>query len=342
MKLNSINYNTNTYQKRSFGNQTAPIDNQQYVSQTPEENTDKKKRIMTGAAIAAGVLLLGVIFRKNIKKLFNKEELIKTEPPKPVEPPEVTPPAGGNEPPVMPPVEPPKFNGEKTMAEYRELVSKQKPVDSFSTLTEEEKTLWHTQDAKIRELRLALKENNISFVRKEVFSPDPTKDIEAKRAYFQSGKVANARVNEASRLDYLEMFDKYGGRYWRDKECLYSSLGDARSVLGEDSSDKALGKYIDIMDKWAQRDNTGMRDAVSIVGTFKSHAHNMNKETALKFIKVLKKTSFQQMDALSVKHAINNPIKKVKYKDEPEIKAAVEDLKKSLEIYPYQDRTHND
>ena len=262
MKLNTVNYNTNIYSNRSFGSQTAIVNDKNIASKPISEKTDAQNKVIMGTAIAGGLILLGIVFRKNIaelaKKFFKKEETPKLEPRLP-EAPKTEAPKSEIKPPE---VELPKFDGQKTLAEYRELLKEQKPFSS--SMTEEEKALWNVQDGKRMALRRELKENNVSLVEKEEFSSDPTKDIEAKRAYLISRKVNQASFNEASKLDYLEMFDKYGERILYRKEGLKSSLSDLTVIIGNNNSDKIMSKYIDIMERLAQRDNTDIRDAVHI------------------------------------------------------------------------------
>ena len=141
------------------------------------------------------------------------------------------------------------------------------------------------------------------------------------------------------------MFDKYGERIWLSEGQGSSSLSELNVIIGGINSegrkyntDNVLRKYVDIMDKLAERDNTGMRDAVHATSVFEFNAENMSKETVLKFIKVLKKTSFQQSDGLYTENALN----RTKLKDDKEVIEALADYKKSLENFPYEDRTRND
>jgi|GEM_PF-6247338 len=336
MKLNTVNYNTNIYSNRSFGSQTAIANDRNTVSKPSSEKTDNQNKVLIGTAITGGLILLGIVFRKNIaelaKKFFKKEETPKLEPKKP-EAPKTEAPKSEIKPPE---VELPKFDGQKTLAEYRELLKEQKAFSA--SMTEEEKSLWRVQDEKRRELLNKLVDNNVSLVEKEEFSSDPTKDIEAKRAYLISSKVNEASFNEASKLDYLEMFDKYGERIWIIEEQGDSSISELSSIIRGNNSDKVMSKYIDIMDRLAQRDNTGMRDAICIGVVFNSNAEKMSKETALKFIKVLKKTSFQQADGLNIELTL----KRTPLKEDKEIIEALADYKKSLENFPYEDKTFND
>ena len=63
----------------------------------------------------------------------------------------------------------------------------------------------------------------------------------------------------------------------------------------------------------------------------------MSKETFLKFIKVLKKTSYEQEDAGCAERALIWTT----FKDDKEILAAIEDLKVALKDFPYQDKSMN-
>lgn len=237
---------------------------------------------------------------------------------------------------INPPLtEPSVFDGQKVLAEYRQIRAEQKKVEELKT--EEEKALWNTQDEKIRGLFRQIIENNISLVEKKEFDLDPTKQIEEKRAYLDS--ISGASVNQASKLDYLEMFEKYGERRWTNEDQGKSTLRNLSQMIGDkNNSDKVLIKYINIMDNLAKSDNTGMRDAISISWVFEKNVQIMSKDTLLKFIKVLKKTSFQQRDA----HCAELDVKKTPFKDDAEVKEALKDYKKSLEQFPYEDRTYND
>ena len=134
------------------------------------------------------------------------------------------------------------------------------------------------------------------------------------------------------------MFGKYGTRYWIDEKSGVHSLFKLTTRIGMKPSDKVLSKYIDIMDKLAQRDNTGMRDSSSIVVALEDSVKNMSKETFLKFIKVLKKVSFQQVDAYNAE----TYLMRTNFKDDKEAISAISDLKKTLKDFPYQDKTKND
>jgi len=337
----STNFNTNLYNFKSSGVQTTPVDNRS--TNNPPAKTDNTKNIVIGSAIAVGIVIL-FLARKNISKFIKEfsnkgEKGVPTETPKTPKPTDTLPPSTPKTevPPKAPVIpEPPKFDGQKTLSEYKELLNKQK--DWPECVTEEEKTLWRTQDEKRMELRSVLKENNVSLVEKAEFSLDPTKDVEAKRAYFLSNKVGNASFNEASTLDYLDMFDKYGDRYWVDEKCGMHSLIKLSSKIGEEPSDKVLSKYIDIMDKLAQRDNAGMRDASSVMVILDYNAKNMSKETFLKFIKVFKKVSFQQGDA----YMAETYLMRTKFKDDKDVANALSDLRTSLKDFPEVDKTKND
>jgi len=344
MNLSVSNYNINKYPRTSLkSNASTSFRGTQSTNQSKDDNSSNKK-IIAGVSLVAGAALLVFIFRKNISKLFKSDELKPKDPPNP--PAELKSPKASEEPkapespkvtgePKMPEVAPPAFDGQKTLSEYRQLLQEQK---SFSELkTEEEKTLWKSQDEKRMELRRKLKENNVSLVEKKEFDPDLTKDIEAKRKYLES--ISEPAFNQASKLDYLDMFEKYGERRWIVQEQGKSTIRDLAPIVGvKDNSDIILNKYINIMDKLAQRDNTGMRDASSISFVFIKNAQIMSKETILKFIKVLKKTSFQQEDG----HYAEMVLKKTTFKDDDEVKEALKDYRKSLEQFPYKDRTIND
>jgi len=341
MKVSS-NFNTISYSFKSNGNQTNPVGSSSIEKKQENNNT---KKILIGSAIAASILVLFLV-RKNIskfaKELFNKgEKEIPTETPK--TPKQTDVPTSNPKPDIPPktpdiPPELPKFDGKKTLTEYKKLTSEQKEFSS--DMTTEEKTLWHKQEDKIRGLLNELVDNNVSLVEKAEFSLDPTKDVKVKRAYLLSSKVSGASFNEASKLDYLEMFEKYGSRYWVDEKIKTDSFTNLCSSVGHNASDKVLSKYIDIMDKLAIRDgkgNLGMRDASGVLAVLQFNSQNMSKETFLKCINVLKKTSYQQVDAIEVETALIW----TKFKEDKEVLAAIEDLKNALKDFPEIDKTMN-
>ena len=138
------------------------------------------------------------------------------------------------------------------------------------------------------------------------------------------------------------MFEKYGERYWINEESGQSSILNLSTVIGglsdkTGNTNKVLSKYIDIMDKLAQRDPAGMKDAVRITSILEWNAESMSEATALKFIKGLKRTSFQQQDGLITELALN----RASLGESEKIKSAVADLKESLKDFPYIDTTVN-
>lgn len=340
MNVGTVNYNSNLCNTRSGNCQNPQFSSASAPSNNKPDSFTNTQKIVIGTSVAAGLLVL-FLARKNIAKFFKGEKEIPKEPPN-------TPKVDGNtnvEPPkaenlprtqnVVSP-EPPKFDGQKVLAEYKKILAEQKPFSE--NMTEEEKAIWRTQDKKRMEVRKQLKENNISLVEKAEFSPDPNVDVEAKKAYFASNKVDEATFNEASRLDYLEMFEKYGSRYWTNEKCGLHSFINLSSLMLKNSTDTKLSRYIDIMDRLAKRDNTGMRDASCVTQVLKDTVENMSKETFLKFIKVLKNISYQQLDVDAVKIYLE----KTNFKNDKEILAAIEDLKTALKDFPSVDRTKND
>ncbi len=218
---------------------------------------------------------------------------------------------------------------EALLKEFYEKGRQQK--DPSTLKTEEEKRIWMEEDEELRKMYNKLRENNISFVIKEEFNPDPNIDRDKKKNYFYSWKVGHANANEASKLDFLEMYEKYGERYYDPPRQLNSAIAHLAIATDEPTSDKILNKYIHIIDRIAIKDPDGLNDAVWVAGAFERNAEIMSEDTLLKFIDVLKRISYQQQEFCTAKYAIGNTV----HKDSPRVKAALEDFEKSVQDLPY-------
>ncbi len=324
------------------------------TEQKEKQDTDKKKKILVGAGIAA-VLLLLILFRKKIKNFFEGNggrsgsggssgggdgvggHHGHGETPPPAS-------NGGHNTPKPP--EPRKSSGdqkqettdyEALLKEFYEKVLQQK--DPYTLKTEEEKRIWMEEDEELRKMYNKLRENNISFVIKEEFNPDPNIDRDKKKNYFYSWKVGHANANEASKLDYIDMFEKYGERYYDPQKPWDSTISLVSATLNSNrpTADVILKKYIDKMDKIALKDPKGLQDIVIINLVLEMNINTMSEETVLKFIEVMKKIAFQQREGNTAKNAIDfSP-----HKNNQKIQAALKDFRDSLKGYPYEVQPDN-
>lgn len=86
------------------------------------------------------------------------------------------------------------------------------------------------------------------------------------------------------------------------------------------------------MDKLAIKDPKILQDAVIINSVLEKNINSMSEDTVLKFIEVMKKTGFEQREGKTVETAI----KFSPHKDNPKIKAALDDFIESLKEFPYE------
>ena len=349
MQIQSVGQKFYTY-KSSETKKVAQNPAVHSTEQKEKLDTDKKKKILVGAGIAA-VLLLLILFRKKIKNFFEGNggrsgsggssgggDGVGGHQGHGHGHGETPPPAsnGGHNTPKPP--EPRKSSGdqkqettdyEALLKEFYEKGRQQK--DPYTLKTEEEKRIWMEEDEELRKMYNKLRENNISFVIKEEFNPDPNIDRDKKKNYFYSWKVGHANANEASKLDFLEMYEKYGERYYDPPRQLNSAIAHLAIATDEPTSDKILNKYIHIIDRIAIKDPDGLNDAVWVAGAFERNAEIMSEDTLLNFIDVLKRISYQQQEFCTAKYAIGNTV----HKDSPRVKAALEDFEKSVQDLPY-------
>ena len=331
MRINGINnYNYNKYtNKKSF-------EAKELVSNPNPAKKEKKntKKIVIISSIA-GALLLAFIFRNKIKDFFKgnkpgEKPKPPTEPPKPTtEPPKPTSEA-----------ETSVFDGQKILEEYRNLINSQKPFPSNGT--EDEKAAWRKIDEHRMELRQILKNNNVSIVFKKEFPTNPLEMVQEKMNYLVE-ILSHSRFNMASQMDVINEYAKYGARYWIEKETGHSFILDLSvacypgSIASTDEHKYAVAeKFIEIAERTTERDNTGMRDALKVIGTLERYAENMDEKLLLRYIELLKKISFQQVDQYKVYYATQH------LQELPSVKKAMDEYKEILKQFPEKDRSKND
>ena len=229
-RINTYNYNKNSFRARTE-TVSKPV--------IAEKKDSKNRNIAIGISLV-GLLLLALIFRKNIKNLFKGN---KPEPPKPpVDPPK-------------PPAEPekPRFDGDSILTEYREILRTQKPFPS--TGSEAEKVAWRKTDEHRRNLLKQLKVNNISIVLKQEFPISPLETSQDKLKYLTS-LIVDSAFNKASKDDVISEYTKYAGRYWFDKKTDKSFIKHFSIVcrpLEEETDDtynySIAERFIDVAEK---------------------------------------------------------------------------------------------
>ena len=194
---------------------------------------------------------------------------------------------------------------------------------------------------KLNVLEKTMIDSNISFVPKapEVFNSEAEK-IE----YLQITHVYSI-LNEASAMDSLKAFEKYGGRYeYGIENCANGILDLTVNVsriadrLSPETTDKVFSKYIDLFNKYADITPPKNNDT-RYLGSLIEHYHDkMSEDTIYKFIDSIKKFAFERSQTWSVrKYILENEFTKRSPEELARINEKVCDLEKSVEKLPFKD-----
>lgn len=209
--------------------------------------------------------------------------------------------------------------------------------------TAEEQAAWHALDDKARALRCEIRDKDISIMEKKEFSLDPLAETEAKKRYLLS-ITSDGRFNRATQSDVIGEFEKYITRDWEDEKKAHSLIDrfttaccpiEGQKNITNEYKYSVADRYIDVMQRIAERDPSGMRDSVQVLLIMKEYNGVMDEKLSLKYIDLLKRISFQQVDVMEVEFNT----RKV---NSSKVRAAIEELKDSLKEYPVEDRTLND
>lgn len=288
-----------------------------------EEKKPKKDNKKLYYGLGAGFILLSAfLFRDRIKRLFRSKTPTKVEPPKP-EPPKIEPKK----------TEPPKINIEE---ENKKLVdtwyAMGEEIEKMPKNTEEERLAKRAKMSERLELLKEINEKNISIVRKKEYSLDPNVDTEAKKQYFRD-LVMCSLTNAASQNDALLEYEKYGYKYWINKDLGRNFLTELLLVSSSNGwSDKKFvaKKFIDIAEKLMEYDPKGMRDGAKLAFVYKRFAIDMDEATTLRYIELAKKIFYQQEDMHSMK------IRALDYHGESkEVQKGIAELEEILKDCPW-------
>ena len=161
----------------------------------------------------------------------------------------------------------------------------------------------------LNKLEKELIENNISFVPKHsgVFLSE-----QEKIKYIQSA-LSQASINEASAMDALNVFEKFGSRYQYGSYKAFNTNNGISDLalaveqiadkLDANIADKAMSKYIDLFNKYARVDGE-YTDARRLTRLIERNNDKMSEQTVIKFIESLKKFSFERSQTWSIRKYI--------------------------------------
>ena len=79
-----------------------------------------------------------------------------------------------------------------------------------------------------------------------------------------------------------------------------------------------------------------MRDATKVLWVLDDYGKLMDEKLALRYIELLKKISFQQIDEHTVYYALQH------LQDRPAIKKAMDEFREILKVFPEEDKTKYD
>lgn len=315
-------------------------------------NKETKKKVAKYAAIAAGAILLiiALIKRNKITKFLSR--LFEKKPPEGPRPPEppmgsgsrIKGPGGGGEPPAGGSgashnhhgrhIPKPLSKSEEYIQEYQSLKLKAKGKKG-----EEWRLI---QRDMINVQRKACKEN-VSLVPKKEFSPNATE--QERFDYFMKEVFPVMNSSEASALDGLEMFEKYGVNKAYDKNgspwtTMFELEGgvvtidrNAPAVNGSRPvtiTDRLANRYLDVFAKYAKKEQG---DARNLAFFFENSHKIMSEETALKYIATLKKFVFAQDFVIDPQICFVDR-NLGRFKDNPKIIAAMDDLIEHVKDLP--------
>lgn len=190
--------------------------------------------------------------------------------------------------------------------------------------------------------RKACKEN-VSLVPKKEFSTTATE--QERFDYFINEVFPVMNSSEASALDGLKMFEKYGMNKAYDRYgsptttiselegCVVIRDQNAPEINGlppVNINDRLASTYLDVFAKYAKKEQGDARN----LAYFFENSHNiMSEETALKYITTLKKVVFAQDFVIDPQiHFVHKSLGR--FKDNPKIIAAMDDLIEHVKDLP--------
>ena len=201
---------------------------------------------------------------------------------------------------------------------------------------------------KLNALEKQMIKQNISFVPKapESFASDKI------RWQFIKSALWETQRNEASTMDALDVFEKYGEKIYQ-AEPLIDTLGDLgasvsafldRNKGNQESLNRVLRKYVDVYSKFA---TTEIRkgyspDSRHLRVMFDSYCYWVDKKTTIKFIDALKNLAVDKNDCKKMGYFFKSLIPGdtpsaacwLTKQDLPDIQKALEEFTKAVENLP--------
>ncbi len=303
---------------------------------------DKKKKIYTYSAIGGGIILAILAFLKRksishfVKRMFGMKN---PRPPRGDSP--------DNIPPITNPSNPPSGSG---------LVHTPRPSDTptLENLKELRKKWINLPNGdpkkqelgcEIYKIEERLKRDNVSFVPK----PPETFASEAEKIEYIQSALQRVTMNEASAMDALGVFEKYGSRYtcgpYHSKN-IDTGMDDLAVAIYRISdkfegeiTDKAISKYLDLFNKFARSDGE-YTDTRHLRLLIERHHSKMSEETVMKLIDTLKKFSFEREQAWTVRrYILDDEFTKRSPEELSRIEKNIKELEEIVKDMPMKDKS---
>ncbi len=384
MTIDSVNFNKfyDFGVKKSQGKNFQPATPTVASAPISDKNDSSYKNNLKTLSLigAAALLILAILKRKAIAKLFKKsdkniisEQKNSTTRKQPQKTPDVNPTVNKPKPEPKPEVreaDPIKTNNTteakpatgvtlkpikhdySLLDEYKRRVKIHKeyadPLRNRAKTPEEK-----IQEEKLRKAWLAIldkaREENVSFVRikqESDFSIDPVKNAQEKFEYIDKQVLPYIDVSEASAMDALEMFGKFGTRYvYPNGRKNYEILTTYLTCRpDEELTDRLLNKFLDVWEKISEKNVDKYKDneyLCDVLVSFVRLKKNIEEDTILRGLKLLKKLTNQKEDVERIEYSLIGDYD-AKYKDSKKIKDALEDLKDYVKDCPVYYRMPED
>ena len=211
------------------------------------------------------------------------------------------------------------------------------------TLKGQDGETYYTTQNKIKEIKKAAREGNISLVRKREFGLEAS-EIERLR-YFEEEVFPVMDSSVQSTLDGLEMFNRYGlNKNDTSKGYNETTIGkltlkaltrnpekvNSKMMPEVIATDEVIRKYIEVFNKYANKD---YKDSDHLSFIFENSYKIISEDTALKFIDTFKRFMYNQKTAYNVQMHLTDGVMG-RFKGNKEIEAAVDELIKYSETLP--------
>ena len=197
---------------------------------------------------------------------------------------------------------------------------------------------------KLSVMRKAMIEGNISFIPK---APETFASEADKIEYIQMA-LRKANINEASAMDAMAVFEKYGSRYeYGTYKALNTNNGvsdlalaveQVADALDAKTADKVMNKYIDLFNKYARIDGD-YTDARRLTRLIERNHDKMSEETVIKFIESLKQFSFERAQTWSIrKYIVENEFTKRSPEELKRIDIKLKELEEIVKDMPMKNK----